>query len=53
MENTRFPLRQVRKIELSGGNRVVKPGKCPISAASSIEELSDGVAARVVRPLDG
>ena len=53
MGEARYPLRHVRESELSEGNRVVTRGKCPISAASGIEELSDGVAARVVRPLDG
>ena len=44
MGNARYPLRHVRKGVLSEGNRVVTHGKCPISAASSIEKLSEGVA---------
>ena len=44
MGKARYLLRQVRKSELSEGNRVVTRGKCPISAASGIEELSDGAS---------
>jgi len=51
MRYARYPLRHEGKSVLSEGNRVVTHGKCPISAASGIEELSDGVAATEIKVL--
>lgn len=44
MGYARYPLSHEGKSVLSEGNRAVTRGKCPISAASGIEELSDGAS---------